>query len=190
MTKIIKPKSGLIFMKVGVHAGEPFEEILGRKRKEIEDTGLSFWGYGGGTCHPSRQVRPFARLKIEEGERIYLVMEQIESHHALTKKIAREYSIDGISWRPIPDKINVRGSKYAIILSEIREGDLDLDLGQYEVGYGSSRGKVAADYIQGRVDKGCIHMKHDFKEGEIKTKDIKKISHFGEIVDPYAVFVR
>ena len=190
MGKIIKPNSGLIFMKVGVHDGEPFEEILERKRKEIERAGVSFWGYGGGTCHPSNQVRPYAKLKIEEGEKIYLVMEEIESHHAATKKVASQYSIDGISWVPIPDGINVTGSRYAIILSEIREGDLDLDLGRYEVGYGPSRGKVAADYIKGRVDKACLQMKPGFKDVEIIAKDIKKITHFGEMEDPYAVFVR
>lgn len=190
MGKIIKPNNGIIFMKVGVHDGEPFEEILERKRKEIESAGVSFWGYGGGTCHPSNQVRPFAKLKIEEGERIYLVMEEIESHHAPTKKVASRYSINGINWKPIPDDIKVTGSRYAIILSEIREGELDIDLAQYEVGYGPSRGIAATDYIKGRVDKGCLQMKHDIEDGGIIRSDVKKITHFGEIVDPYAVFVR
>ncbi len=190
METIFSPESGLIFMKVGVHDGEPFEEILERKRREITDTGVSFWGYGGGTCHPLNQVQPFARLKIEEREKIYLVMEEIESHHAPTMKVARQYSSDGIIWKPIPKGVEVRGSRYAIILDEIRAGDLDLDLSHYVVGYGPSRGKMATEYIKGRVDKGCLQLKQDFIPDETTNEDIKKITHFGKMVDPYAVFVR
>ena len=47
-------------MKVGTHASEELSDIIGRKRAEIEAEGMAFWGYGGGTCHPSTMVRPFA----------------------------------------------------------------------------------------------------------------------------------
>lgn len=103
MSRIISPKSGLLFMKVGIHDGEPFEEILERKRREMKNAGVSFWGYGGGTCHPTNQVQPFARMKIEENENIYLVMEEINSKHAPTKKVAAQYSEDGINWKAIPN---------------------------------------------------------------------------------------
>ncbi len=39
-----------LFMKVGNHAGEQWEQILTRKRKEYEATGMCFWGYGGNAC--------------------------------------------------------------------------------------------------------------------------------------------
>jgi hypothetical protein len=55
---------------------------------------------------------------------------------------AREYSIDGIDWQIIPDGINVTGSKYALVLDEITETDLEIDMDQFKVGYGPSRDKV------------------------------------------------
>ena len=190
MTQIINPKTGLIFMKVGIHDGEPFEEILERKKREIKEAGVSFWGYGGGTCHPSNQVQPFARLRIEEGERIYLIMEEIDSNHQPTKKVAKNYSTDGIVWKPIPEGVEVRGSRYAIVLDDLSEGDLDIDLSEYEVGYGPSRGKLATDYIKGRVDKGCLQkIQKELTEGA-RIKEIKKINHYGNLVDPFAVFVK
>ncbi|MFH1982976.1 MAG: hypothetical protein ABIL58_14135 [Pseudomonadota bacterium] len=186
----IKPDSGLIFMKVGVHDGEPFEEILKRKRQEIEKAGVSFWGYGGGTCHPTHQVQPFAKLKIEEGSNIYLIMEEIHSNHQATSKVASHYSRNGIDWEPIPDGIEVRGSRYAIVLDEIQDGDLDIDLNSYTVGYGKSRGKIAADYIKGRVDKACIERMGAQASIKPIPKSLRKATHFGQIVDPYAVFVK
>lgn len=187
---IIKPESGLLFMKVGVHDGEPFEEILDRKRHEIKKAGMSFWGYGGGTCHPTHQVQPFAKLKIEERENIYLVMEEIQSHHEETSKIASLYSLNGIDWKTIPDGIEVRGSRYAIVLDEIQDGDLDIDLSSYTVGYGPSRGKIAADYIKGRVDKACIERIGDKSSAITIPKSLKHVTHFGKIIDPFAVFVK
>ena len=47
MSEIIKPGSGVLFMKVGTHAQEKLEEIIRRKSREIEETGYGMWGYGG-----------------------------------------------------------------------------------------------------------------------------------------------
>ena len=51
MSAIAAPGSGIIYMKVGVHARETLEEIIARKTQEIRDEGFAMWGYGGG-CHP------------------------------------------------------------------------------------------------------------------------------------------
>ncbi len=117
-------------------------------------------------------------------------MEEIYSHHRPTRKVATHFSNNGIDWSLIPDGIEVRGSRYAIILNEINEGDLDLDLSHYEVGYGPSRGKVASNYIKGRVDKACIEKIHGLDSGATTSADIKKITHLGKIVKPYAVLVK
>ena len=187
MTDIIKPNSGLVFMKVGIHDGEEFQQILERKHQEIETAGVSFWGYGGGTCHPSNQVQPFSRSKIEEGAEMFLIMEEIKSHHAHTGKTAREFSVDGLNWKEMPNGIVVTGSRYALVLGELQEGDLDVDISHYHVGYGPSRGKFASDYIQGRVDKACISRSETTSPGE---DTIKHISHIAKLTDPFAVFVR
>jgi hypothetical protein len=64
----------LLFMKIGGHGDETLHQILERKRKEYNDTGISFWGYGGTACHPLKQVRPFALETIQTQPRIYMLM--------------------------------------------------------------------------------------------------------------------
>ena len=67
---MINPKSeSFVFMKVGQHAGEDFESIIKRKTEEIKNTGMSFWGYGGPMCHPTKQIQPFAKSVIEKCQR-------------------------------------------------------------------------------------------------------------------------
>lgn len=188
MNMLNDPSVGLLFMKVGVHAGEPLEEILERKRREYQKTGMIFWGYGGSTCHPTQAIQPFARMRIEQGQNIYIVMEEIESHHNPTKILADEYSADGIHWQRIPDGIDVRSSRYAVVLGELTDGDLDIDLSGYKVAVGPSTGKVASEYITGRVDKGCIIKNQG---PSVVTKPaVKRIHHMAKIIEPYAVFLR
>ncbi len=69
----------IIFMKIGRHADETLDSILARKREEFRRTGRTFWGYGGSTCHPLTQVRPFVRTITEQGGRVNLLMEQMNS---------------------------------------------------------------------------------------------------------------
>lgn len=175
-------------MKVGLHAGESLEDILTRKRKEFDAAGMIFWGYGGGTCHPTKCVQPFAKIKINDGGDVYIVMERINSHHGPTEIIATEYSEDGLIWKPIPKGITVRGSRYAVVLDELEAGDLDLDLSNYKVAVGPSRGAVASKYIAGRVDKACITENAERPQDVIPT--VKKIEFYAKLKSPYAVFTR
>ena len=138
-----------IFMKVGNHAGETFETILERKRLELTEAGRMFWGYGGTTLHPIRHVQPFARLWVQNAGSIQMIMEPIDSRADPDVLAANEYSTDGIEWEPLPSGIVVTGSRYAIVLDEISPGQLNLDLGNFEVGIGPSRGRNAADYVKG-----------------------------------------
>lgn len=188
MTLLTEPNASLLFMKVGLHAGERFEEILERKRREYREAGMIFWGYGGNTCHPTLAVQPFARMTLEKGQNIYLVMEEIDSHHAPTKILADEYSVDGLHWQPIPTGIEVRSSRYAIVLGELQDGDLHIDLAEYKVAVGPSTGKFADDYIARRVDKACITKEQEYSVDRIPQ--IKNIRHMAKIVEPYAVFLR
>ena len=86
------PKS-VVFMKVGNHAGETFEQILERKNSEFAKAGKIFWGYGGTACHPIQQVQPFARLTVKEEGSVYLVMQYVElqsrPRHRASQRIFR-----------------------------------------------------------------------------------------------------
>ena len=188
MSAIIHSNSGLLFMKVGLHAGESLEEILERKKREFEAAGMVFWGYGGGTCHPSRCVQPFAKTQIGDGGDVYIAMERIDSHHPPSTIIATEFSEDGILWKPIPKGIVVRGSRYAVVLDEIQAGDLDIDLSDYKVAVGPSRGRVASKYIAGRVDKACLTKDEAAHKG--LEPQVKKIEFVAKLKAHFAVFTR
>ncbi len=185
----LTPGQGIIFMKVGTHAQEPLEDIIARKRREIEAAGVAFWGYGGNTCHPLTMVQPFVRQKTEEGQTIYLCMHEMDSKHFAVQERAKQYSPDGQRWIDVPQGINVLGSRYALVIGSLEQQELLLPLDQTKVGVGRARGMPGSRYISGRVDKACLEVVADKEQrGEApKTIDIGLIARLDE---PYAVFVK
>lgn len=191
----------LVFMKVGNHAHETFEQILARKRAEGQAAGRIFWGYGGAACNPITQVQPFARRHAANGETIFLAMEHVDSRANPEVEDATQFSENGRDWQPIPPGVRVTGSKYAIILQEITPGDLILPLQQYRVGVGPSEGTVALDYLQGRTDKACLSRHADASTEDIHRvlpvhseaamrNAVRRISFLGRMVEPYAVYLK
>lgn len=179
----IQPGDNILFMKVGTHATEDLAAIIGRKRDEIEAEGMAFWGYGGGTCHPSTMVRPFA---MGSAGPIVLAMQPMTSNHFAEPIRAEEYSEDGVNWKPVPRGINCVGSRYALLVDSLEEVADKVDLARTRVAVGPSRGKVGANYVQGRVDKACLEVV-DEPAGDPKVIDIKLRAN---LVAPYAVFLR
>lgn len=187
MTDIVRPGAGLLFMKVGRHAGEPLEDIIRRKTREIEDAGFGLWGYGGSTCHPLSTVQPFARDFERRGKTIYLCMEPMESRHFAPKERAKEFSADGLMWQPIPDPINVVGSRYALRIVDLQREEFDLPLEATRVAIGNQVGRRGDQYVTGRVDKACLEV--------IDAPQTEPVAHHhiglvARLAEPYAVFVR
>jgi hypothetical protein len=172
----------ILYMKVGVHAGETLADILERKRREISEVGFAMWGYGGNSCYPPR-VREFA---AQAAGPIKLVMQEIESNHFAKPDRARLFSADGKSWQEVPEGINVLGSKFALCISSLDDVDAVLDLSETRVAVGLSQGKVGREYIRGRVDKACLNVVGP----AIETEQAIKISLAAPLTSPYAVFLR
>lgn len=190
MNRIIEPGNPVIFMKVGVHAKESLEDIIQRKLKEISNEGIAMWGYGGGTCHPSRAVQPFAREQTDLGHPIYLCMEKMVSHHYAEPERADEFSLDGVNWTKVPKGINVLGSRYALVIDSLKEEEFSLPVARTVVAAGPSIGRRGSEYISGRVDKACLQM---MPNADIPVPPEEKVAHIGLIArlrDPYAVFLR
>lgn len=182
------PPDAFIFMKVGNHAGETFEDILRRKNKEYKKAGKIFWGYGGTACHPINQVQPFVEVYEKQNGSVYVLMQEIDSRANPLLLPATQYSVDGITWEKLPDGISVVGSKYALVLDEITSTDFNIDSKAYEIGAGPSVGKNAADYMQGHIDKACL-----VKTGNITENDLpknKKIKLAAKLIPPYAVLLK
>lgn len=190
MNSMITPGSGLIFMKVGTHAQESLAEIIKRKTKEIAGAGFGMWGYGGNTCHPATMVQPFARAFEERGQPIHLVMEEMDSKHYALPLRADKSSVNGIDWEDIPAEINVRGSRFALVIDELRRERFTLDLARTQVGMGLSIGRNGSRYVQGRVDKACLEvipknaLPNDAEDRKVEIHLVARLR------SPYAVFVK
>ncbi|MEX0754720.1 MAG: hypothetical protein WD556_06315 [Actinomycetota bacterium] len=189
MSDVIQPGHGLVFMKVGTHAGEGLEDIIKRKRAEIDAAGYALWGYGGNTCHPFAMVQPFARSYASGGEPIYLCMQKMTSNHIAVSKRAEKFSADGVDWEPIPEAISVLGSRYALKIGDLEVSDFELPLSSTVVAIGSSEGRRGDRYIRGRVDKGCLEVLDSPPEGDPEADPIK-ISLTARVLEPYAVLVK
>lgn len=190
MTLRLRRGDGILFMKVGTHAREPLEEIIARKTKEIADTGYAMWGYGGGTCHPLTTVQPFAEGYARAGNIIYLVMQEMDSRHFAERIRAEQYSVDGSTWEDIPATINVLGSRYALVIKNLRKDRFDLHLSRTKVGIGNSAGLKGSNYVQGRVDKACLEVTSDPLEPARADESVVQVGLVAELVKPYAVFLR
>ncbi|SRR6266487_772200 len=179
----IEPGAAILYMKVGTHAQENLETILERKRKEIEDSGYSMWGYGGNSCHPRTMVQPFARAAPGP---IYLCMEPMQSSHLAEPIRAEEFSADGMNWHEIPAPINVLGSRYALCIDSLEDVDQNLDLAGTRVALGNSMGLNGGKYVRGRVDKACLEVV------QLSSSEPRNV-HIGlaaKLVEPYAVLLR
>lgn len=190
MSKMLHPGSGLVYMKVGTHANETLEDIIERKRREIDEAGYALWGYGGNTCHPRTMVQPFAREFVERDGAIYLCMQSMDSRHFAVTQPAREYSVDGIDWEPIPDPIRVLGSRFALKVEAIDDADLQLPLSRTQVAIGNQTGRPGDEYVRARVDKACLEIVDDPEEPVAEEEPVAQIDLVARLAEPYAVFVK
>lgn len=189
MNDIVTPGAGLLFMKIGTHAREDLAGIIARKTEEIRRTGFGMWGYGGNTCHPTSMVQPFAKMFTGRGRPIHLVMEEVTSNH-FAEGVAEEFSTDGVTWERVPDTIEVRGSRYALMIRDLHQERVVLPLDQTRVPVGPSTGRLGSRYIQGRVDKACLEvLAAPELTNEGKPRDLE-ISMVATLCEPYAVFLR
>lgn len=186
----LAPGQGVLFMKVGVHAQESLEDIIKRKMKEIDDTGMALWGYGGNTCHPRTMVQPFAEAFALKGQPVHLVMQKMKSKHNAAPNRATRFSVDGKTWQDIPDKINALGSHYALVLSSLYAQELILPPKRAVIAVGPSQGRAGNEYIKGQVDKGCFELANDIDIPPEPDEPVIQISLVAELAKPYAVFLK
>ena len=178
--------NNIIYMKYGVHASESIESIVKRKMQEIEVCQKMFWGYGGTICHPTNQVQPFLERNLSKGEKTYLLLSKTLSELNNDPTVALAYSVNHQEWVPIPEGITVLGSKYAIICKNIQQCNFSIDLADYVVPIGNSKGRKLSDYIQGQVSKACGQY---CKNTDKSASRIVNITLCAEITEPFAVFL-
>ena len=188
MSAILKPNQNILFMKVGIHAQESLEDIIERKRCEIDQAGYTFWGYGGNSCHPTTKVQPFVQESLDQDTPILLCMHKMSSSHYAEPIRAGYYSADGAAYHKIPKTIDVLGSRYALAIKNLGFEEFDLPLAKTIVSIGNCRGRPGDEYIKGRVDKACLTLVDNLDIDP--NEEIVKISLIAELCKPYAVFLK
>ncbi len=174
----------IVFMKVGVHGREPLQAIFERKAKEETAAGVIFWGYGGTLCHPTRQIRPFAERCKASGLSISVVMVATPSKFNTDPTVANAFSEDGANPRPIPRGVEIKSSRYALIMGDLRPNEMELDLSSYVVAVGPSEGRRLSEYIRGHVDKGCA-----IQATPVPPRTPIRVAFTAVLVPPFAVFL-
>ena len=172
--------SPIVVMKVGLHNGEGWGQIVERKLNEERTSGVAYWGYGGSVCHPRTQIQPLAA----RGMPVTVLMIRTESDFFGNPTYASQASRDGKAWGPIPDGVMTSG-RYALVLRSLREVDSLLDLGAYEVAIGPKEGTPLAEYLRLRVDKACARL-----TDAPRSSDRRRVVLQAELVAPYAVVLR
>jgi len=187
---ILKPGAGLLYMKVGMHAQEGLEDIVDRKLKEIDSSGIATWGYGGSSCHPRTMVQPFARDYASQNRPIHLVMEPMKSKHSHPPVRATHWSEDEKNWDEIPQGIDALGSKFALIIGNLHVEEFELPLDQTQVALGPSAGRPGSLYIKGQNDKACLKFVPDAPAPNVNREQVKPIGLVAELIAPYAVYLK
>lgn len=204
----------IVFMKAGEYCGEPLEHIIVRKKKEVEDCGMFYWGYGGTICHPTTQVQPFVQEMAEAGNHVYFVMTEIRSKpkkrknsdedeespdknpRAMKWSVARGKKKKLVDPVDVDPAINVYGSEFALVCGKPTPCDFDLDMRQCRQ-YRQSRidvppteGKLLSECVTGSADKACAiwSPSNDPPMGE-SPRYIKRITMIAPLIEPYAVFL-
>jgi hypothetical protein len=177
----------IVYMKYGVHTSEELGSIVARKIKEIDDTGVMFWGYGGTLCHPIKQIAPFAEMARKNKKDIYLVMSRTPSNHYGESSMSKYYSVDGVNFSNMPKGISVLGSRYALVCDSLIECDFSLNLAGYEIAIGSKQGNNLGEFIRNRVDKGCAVRR---KTNDIVQDKFVNITLAGKLRSPFAALIK
>jgi len=173
--------SRILMMKVGVHAGEAWEAIVNRKMAEERAVGVTWWGYsyGGSACHPRTQVQPFASA---DASPVTVVFVRTPHDFLGTPTVAREYSLNGSTWQPVPDRLMVTGSKFALVLRSMVPTEESVDLGLYELAVGPKAGTPLPRYLRNRLDKACA-VRARAPSGDVLVRVVLR----AELAPPFAV---
>jgi len=192
-------RTPIIFTKVGGHEKETLEEILERKLYEELTTGQIWWGFGTVKISEKR----FLKFTEEYGKReIKVLMIPIKSQHNPPKineikKIIEEKNfqleVDTIkkssnsfkkrinnSFEGINTKNYVLGSKWAIVLKDLKDSKIEISDENYQDYNLIGESKKFSNY-NGNADTGTGFL--------IKGRGPIKVSYEAKLLYPYWLYI-
>lgn len=193
MKDFLKQKYVVISV-MGPHAGESEEEIFKRKKREIGDTGNSFWLHKSYNAKPD-VVQDLSKEALKKSNNPLCIFIQASSKKGAqpTKEAERmsEFSVDKKNWKRIPSGILVTGSSKNSFIMIFNKLDIIkrkefLNLWNYSL-FGAS-GK-AVKMALGASTVCCF--KESSKDAQNKMKsNLRKVVAVGELTHPFAAWVR
>jgi len=177
-----------ILSLAGEHAKESFDEIIQRKKKDIENIGYTFWLENSYKTYPDKVQKFYGianKERIELDCLLYMGNTQDTKHN--TK--AKEYSVDKRNWQKIDSKLSPITGKmsentHALVFDKLDSKTMDLNLENY-VEFDSN--SPIRNYPN--VSTFCSIKKHDNIVAK-KPNNIRKIFAIGRIHKPSSVWLR
>ena len=174
-----------VFMKVGSHGDESYQQILARKNSEEQRYGFMLWGYSGTLLNPKSLVHGL-ESNYREGEKPLLLMSETKSPFRNNPVESLHVSTDKILWHPLPKGLGTKGCDKALICRGLRPIDVDINFSNYAVATGPSKGRPLSEYVRHRTDKACAT--YDGSSPNVKAKIIK-VTWLAELLPPFAVYL-
>jgi len=175
----------LVFMKVGSHGDEKFQEIIRRKKREEHLSGFMLWGYAGNLLD-AFDLSLYLKTNWQRGKRIFIAMSETKSPFRNYPIRSKSFSIDKHIWYQLPKNVYTYGCDKAIICKGLEHVKIKIDLAAFSVSVGPSKGKNLSEYIKYRTDKACAEYCNYSKNIKPSFIDINWIA---EIVAPFAVYL-
>jgi uncharacterized protein YfeS len=185
-------KKYILLSVMGFHAGESEAEIFDRKKREIIDTGKSFWLVNSFKAK-TKDIQKFCKCALDEGEDVFCIfIEASQKGGAQPTKIssvASQFSSDNIHWSDIPKGIKVTGKidkkTTTLILESLimnNEKKVEIDLWNY------------SDFLDEsnpiRLMQGASTICAIKKYNEGMKSRYRKIVAFGKLTEPFAVWLK
>ena len=82
------------------------------------------------------------------------------------------------------------GSRYALVIEDLRREEFTLPLNRTRVAVGLSQGRFGNRYVQGRVDKACLEVVDLANTDTVDPGPGIQIDLVAKLKKPYAVFLK
>ena len=185
-------KKFILVSVIEFHAGESEAEIFYRKKREIIDTGKSFWLIKSFKAK-TEDIQKFCKCALNEGEDVFCIFLEASqkggAQPTKTNSVASQFSSDNTYWSDIPKEIKVTGKidkkTTALVLESLEMNDenkVEIDLWNY------SNFLDSLNPIRFTQGASTICATKKYNEG-MKSR-YRQIVAFGKLTKPFAIWLK
>ena len=180
---------------IGSHAGEEFNDILIRKKKDIQNVGKTFWVINSYKAKPNMIQTICNSDRSQAAERLCAFLEPSSiggSVPTKTSLVATEYSVDMSKWEKFPSGIGpvtgkITRSACALVFDDLSLCEFEaLDLWQYADFFNQDQ---PVKILQGASTIGVIAKNTSTHPNRMKSH-LRQIVAVGKLSEPFAVWLR